>query len=269
MLEDLSLDCERECERIVGFLRDYAEGVGRPRFVVGLSGGLDSSVATAVAARAMGPENVKALMLPHEESSPESEEDARLLIDQLGISAMRFEITGMVDPLFQRYPDMNKTRRGNAMARCRMLVLYDQSEEFEGLVLGTSNRTEWLLGYFTIYGDGAAAIEPLGHLYKCQVRELAKHMGVPDRIIEKAPSADLWAGQTDEKELGFTYDVADQILFLLTERGLGTEAVSARGFDSDVVRAVKRHMALTAFKRRLPPKLDTVDQERRDVMGEK
>ncbi len=269
MLESLSLDCERECERIAHFLRDYAEGAGRPRFVLGLSGGVDSSLATVLAARAVGPENVKAMMLPHEVSSSESERDARLVIDKLGIASEHFEITEMMEPLFRCYPDMDKTRRGNAMARCRMLVLYDQSEEFEGLVLGTSNRTEWLLGYFTIYGDGAAAIEPLEHLYKCQVRSLAEYVGVPEHIVEKAPSADLWAGQTDEKELGFTYDVADQILFLLTEGDLGVKEVVTRGFDDEVVRAVKRHMEATAFKRRLPPMLSTVDQERRDIMGER
>jgi NAD+ synthase len=184
------------------------------------------------------------------------------MIDKLGIPFARFEITEMVEPLFQRYPVINKTRRGNAMARCRMLILYDHTEEFGGLVLGTTNRTEWLLGYFTIHGDGAAAIEPVAHLYKCQVRSLAAYVGVPDYIIEKAPSADLWAGQTDEKELGFTYDAADQILYLLTEHDLSAEAVSARGFDSKVVQAVKRHMESTAFKRSLPPMLSTGHQER-------
>jgi NAD+ synthase len=180
----------------------------------------------------------------------------------LGIPSARFDITDMVKPLFQRYPHMDKTRRGNAMARCRMLILYDQTEEFGGLVLGTTNRTEWLLGYFTIYGDGAAAIEPMAHLYKCQVRALAAYVGIPDHIIEKAPSADLWAGQTDEEELGFAYDAADQILYLLTEQALEAEEVAARGFDSDVVDAVKRHMESTAFKRSLPLMLGTVDQER-------
>ena len=262
MLDSLNLDCEKECERIARFLCDYAEHAGRPRFVVGLSGGLDSSVAASLATRAVGPENVKAMILPHKVSSPESERDARLMIRRLRIPFTRFEITGMMEPLFRRYPDMNKTRRGNAMARCRMLLLYDHSEEFGGLVLGTSNRTEWLLGYFTIYGDGAAAIEPLAHLYKCQVRRLAMYMDIPDHIIEKPPSADLWTGQTDEKELGFTYDAADQILFLLTERNLSVEEVAAQGFDGKVVRAVKEHVESTTFKRRLPPMLGTVDQER-------
>ncbi|MEA3407069.1 MAG: NAD+ synthase [Chloroflexota bacterium] len=262
MLESLNLDCERECERIVHFLRGYAEGAGRPRFVVGLSGGVDSSLATALAARAVGSENVKAIVLPHEKSSPESERDAHLVIDKLGLPFTRFEITEMMEPLFRRYPVMGKTRKGNAMARCRMLILYDQSEEFGGLVLGTSNRTEWLLGYFTLYGDGAAAIEPLAHLYKCQVRRLAAYVGIPEDILEKAPSADLWAGQTDEKELGFTYDAADQILYLLTERNLGVKEVVAQGFDRGIVQAVKRHMESTAFKRRLAPMLSTVHQER-------
>lgn len=262
MLEGLNLNCERECERIVHFLRDYAEKAGRSRFVMGLSGGVDSSLAAALAVRAVGSANVKAMMLPHEASSPESERDARLVIDKLGIPSTRFEITEMLEPLFRLYPDMGKIRKGNAMARCRMLVLYDHSEEFEGLVLGTSNRTEWLLGYFTIYGDGAAAIEPLGHLYKCQVRDLAKYVGIPDHIVGKPASADLWAGQTDEGELGFTYGAADQILFLLTERDLGVDEVIAQGFEKEVVEAAKQHMESTAFKRRLPPMLSTVDQER-------
>jgi NAD+ synthase len=139
------------------------------------------------------------------------------------------------------------------MSRCRMITLYDESERFGGLVAGTSNRTETLLGYFTMHGDGAAALKPIAHLYKCQVRDLARHMNVPAAIIDKAPSADLWAGQTDEGELGFSYDEADQILYLLTEAGLDVPSAAAQGFDIQVVEAVARKLGATAYKRRQPP----------------
>ena len=141
------------------------------------------------------------------------------------------------------------------MARCRMIALFDQTEAFHGLGMGTSNRTETLLGYFTIHGDGAAAFRPIAHLYKCQVRALASYMGVPEIIIDKAPSADLWAGQTDEDELGFSYDTADQVLYLLTEEHLPAAQIADHGFALQVVQAIEKKMAATAFKRRLPPSL--------------
>jgi len=176
MLEALTLDCAREQERITRFVRRYLAGAGYSRLVVGVSGGIDSSLVASLSVAAVGPENVMGMILPYETSNPKSEAHARLLIEQLGIPFQRFEITKMVQALVDRYPEMGQRRRGNIMARCRMIALYDQSIAFEGLVMGTSNRTEMLLGYFTLHGDGAAALEPIGHLYKCQVRALASRL---------------------------------------------------------------------------------------------
>jgi len=253
MLPALQLDCDRECARIVGFIRGVLANAGRSRVVVGLSGGIDSALTAALCARALGPNNVRAMLLPYETSSPDSEAHARSVIDLLGVTFTRFEITDMVRPLVARYPDMSDRRKGNIMARCRMIALFDQSVCFHGLVAGTSNRTELLLGYYTLHGDGAASFEPIGHLYKCQVKALARHLALPRAILEKAPSADLWKGQTDEGELGFTYDQADQVLYLVTERGLGPDEVVAGGFDRETVEAIVGRMEATSFKRRMPP----------------
>ena len=255
MLDALRLDLRRERAQIVDFIRAQLAEAGYARMVVGLSGGLDSSLVARLCVEALGPENVRGMMLPYCTSNPESEAHARLLIDKLQISSDRFDITPMVQPLLDRHPHMSNRRKGNIMARCRMIALFDQSVVFRGLVAGTSNRTEILLGYVTIYGDAAAALEPIGHLYKCQVRALSRHMGVSEVIIEKPPSADLWTGQTDEGELGFTYDEADQILYLLTEGGFSAEETAAQGFDPCVIEAIEHRMAVTAFKRRLPPAL--------------
>ena len=256
MIEELSLDCARERRRLVAFVRDQLSEAGYARAVVGLSGGVDSSLVAALCAEALGPRNVLDMIMPYESSDPRSEEHARLVIEKFGLSYERFDITAMVRPLVERYPELDAeggVRKGNIMARCRMIVLYDQSERFGGLVVGTSNRTETLLGYFTLHGDGAAAIKPIGHLFKCQVRALARHMGVPEQVIAKPPSADLWAGQTDEGELGFSYDQADQILYLLTERHVGPQEIAAGGFDLGVVEAVRRRVEATAFERSPAP----------------
>lgn len=253
MLDSLRLDCTRETDRIVDFIQRHLHGAGFQRALLGLSGGIDSALVAALCVRALGGENVLGLILPCESSSPQSEAHARLLIAQLGMAHKIVDITPMVAPFVARYPDMSGRRRGNVMARCRMICLYDESEAYGGLVMGTSNRTETLLGYFTLYGDGAAAIEPIGHLYKYQVRQLARYLDVPEPIITKPPSADLWAGQTDEGELGFSYDAADQVLYLATEEGLDSAEIAAQGFDERVVQAVLDRMASSAFKRRLPP----------------
>jgi NAD+ synthase len=203
----------------------------------------------------LGRENVLAVMMPYRTSSPESEAHARQVIGRLQLLWEKIEITGMVDALTSRFPDMSAGRKGNLMARCRMTVLYDQSAAFGALVAGTSNRTETLLGYFTIHGDGAAGLKPIAHLYKCQVRALARRMGVPSPIVAKAPSADLWAGQTDEGELGFSYDDADRVLFLASEAGLSQDEIIAQGIKAGAVRAILRRVSATAFKRRDPASL--------------
>ena len=258
MLPALELDQDQvqsECERIVGFIRDTLRDASHTRAVLGMSGGIDSALVAALCARALGPENVLGIMMPHATSNPDSEAHARLAIEELGIQWGQAEITGVVQSLVDHFPEMDAHRRGNVMARSRIMILFDQSVAFGGLVAGTSNRTETLLGYFTLCGDGAASFKPIAHLYKCQVRALSRYLCVPQPIIDKAPSADLWAGQTDEGELGFSYDEADQVLFLLTERHLDQEQIAAQGFDSSVVRAIARRMQTTAFKRRPIPTL--------------
>ncbi|MFH1084486.1 MAG: NAD+ synthase [Chloroflexota bacterium] len=256
MLAALSLNVAQERERIVAFIRAQLANAGYTRLLLGVSGGIDSALAAALCVEAAGPENVLGLLMPYRTSNPASEADGRRVIAQLGIRSDRCEISEMVDALVRRYPDMTPARMGNVMARARMIVLYDQSAAFRGLVVGTSNRTETLLGYFTVHGDGAAAFKPLAHLCKCQVRQLAAAVGVPADIVEKAPSADLWAGQTDEGELGFTYDEADQVLYLATQRGLDEVAIAAQGFSLAVVQAILRRMRQSAFKRAWPPALD-------------
>ena len=251
----LVLDAERESARIVSFIQDYCARAGFGRAVLNLSGGVDSALVASLCARALGSENVLALILPYETSSPQSEAHARMVVQATGIRCAKYDITPMVKALVDHFADMDGRRRGNVMARCRMIYLYDQSVAFDALPMGTSNRTETLLGYFTLHGDGAAAVEPIAHLYKCQVRALSQYLGVPQAILDKAPSADLWAGQTDEGELGFTYDEADAVLYMVTERGLDENGIVSSGLPRGTVQAIIRRMRATRFKRLPPPDL--------------
>jgi len=255
MHEGLGLDCAAEATRIIAFIRERLEKSGCSRLVLGLSGGVDSALVAALCVRAIGARNVHALLLPYETSNPSSEADAMRMVRLLEMPYERLDITAMVRPLLESDPTMDERRKGNIMARCRMVVLFDRSAKLDALVVGTSNRTETLLGYFTMHGDGAAAFKPIAHLYKAQVRALSRYMGVPEDIVAKAPSADLWEGQTDEGELGFTYDDADRIIHLLTEHGLDQAQVAALGFSPALVAAIARRMATTEFKRCLPPTL--------------
>jgi NAD+ synthase len=248
LLPALRLDCAAETVRIVEFIRQKVTSAGFQRAVLGLSGGIDSALVAALSAAALGPDNVRAVLLPYRTSDPASEADARLVAAALGIDVAKFDISGMVDAIVSQQPEMSGGRKGNIMARARMICLYDQSVVHNALVVGTSNRTETLLGYFTLHGDGAAALKPIAHLYKCQVRALSAHLGLPEPVIAKAPSADLWAGQTDEGELGFTYDEADQVLYLLTEEHLAPKQIASLGFDLDTVRAIADRMRRYAFK---------------------
>ena len=184
-----------------------------------------------------------------------------LVIDKLGVENITVPITDMVDPLFERFPNANQIRRGNAMARARMIVLYDQSQAFNGLVAGTGNKTEFLLGYTTLYGDAACAFNPLGDLYKTQVRQMARALEIPEVIINKPPSADLWVDQTDEGELGFTYEEVDQLLFLLIDQRSTPEACIAAGYSEQFVKAVIDLIRKNSFKRVVPPIAKLSDQD--------
>jgi NAD+ synthase len=253
---DLSskLDIHTDLARTVlkTFLRDEIRKVGVEHAVIGLSGGIDSAVACYLAAAALGAHNVYAVRLPYKTSSADSLDHAQWIIDDLKINSETVDITGLVDPLIERTPGITAKRQGNVMARARMIVLFDRSAAHDGLVIGTSNKTELLLGYGTLFGDLASALNPIGDLYKTQVRQLARALGVPPAIIDKPPSADLWLGQTDEAELGLTYTEVDQLLYLLIdERYTPAEAVSA-GFDRAYVERVWRLVCAMHFKRRSP-----------------
>lgn len=250
---DLTINPDLTRTILAGFIRSEITRAGFSRAVINLSGGVDSAVSCFLAAEALGPQNVLALRLPYRSSSPDSLAHAQRVIDQLGVQSLTFEITGMVEPLFERFPEASALRRGNAMARARMIVLYDQSEAFNGLAVGTGNKTEILLGYTTLYGDSACAINPLGDLYKTQLRQLARALGVPAEIVDKPPSADLWAGQTDEDELGFTYEEVDRLLYLLVDQRYSPQDCTAAGFDEVFVQQVVRRVQRSQFKRLLPP----------------
>jgi len=237
---------------LTDFLREEITRTGLSRAVVGLSGGIDSALACFLAAEALGPQNVLAVRMPYRTSSPESFEHAQLVIDQLGVQSLTVPITDMAEPLLNRFPEMNGVRRGNILARLRMIVLYDQSAAFGGLVVGTGNKTEIMLGYSTLYGDSAHALNPLGDLYKTQVRQLSRALGVPGPILDKAPTADLWPGQTDEGELGLTYARADQLLYLLVDQRYKPEECVAAGFDEPFVRQVVDRLRRNHFKRVMP-----------------
>jgi len=250
--ESLNIDAAVARRILVSFLHDEICRTGLSRAVVGVSGGIDSALACALAAEALGPQNVLAVCMPYATSSPDSLAHARLVIAQTGVQSETFEITDMVRPLIADLPASQAKRAGNAMARARMIVLYDRSAGFNGLVVGTGNKTEILLGYSTLFGDSASAVNPLGDLYKTQLRQLARHMALPAPILDKAPSADLWIGQTDEGELGFTYERVDQLLYLLVDQRYQPEECVAAGFEADFVKQVIAQIRRNQFKRMLP-----------------
>jgi NAD+ synthase len=249
----LSINTTLAREILAGFIKSEVTRIGMSRAVVGLSGGLDSALSCALAVEALGAENVLAVRMPYKASSSDSLEHAQVLIDQIGVQSKTIEITDMVEPLFKLDPQISKMRMGNIMARERMIVLYDQSEAFKALVIGTSNKTEILLGYSTHYGDSASAMNPIGDLYKTQVRQLSRALNIPTPIVDKPPSADLWKGQTDENELGFTYEEVDKLLYLLVDQRFSPYEAIEAGFDEKFVNAVTLRIRRNQFKRMLPP----------------
>lgn len=250
---NVPLDREDAVDLLRDFIRDRVTGAGFSHAVLGVSGGVDSALSTYLAARALGPENVLVLRMPYETSTGDTMEDAQAVINDTGVRSKTFSITEGVDGILEDLPEAGKVRRGNVMARVRMIYLYDQAKDFGGLVVGTGNKTEVLLGYSTLHGDGAFDLNPLGDLYKTQVWNLARHLDVPEQIISKPPSAGLWAGQTDEEELGFSYQDVDQVLYMLVEKGESVEACVEEGFSREFVSEVIERVKRFRFKSQLPP----------------
>jgi NAD+ synthase len=249
---DLALDVAATIRILEGFIKSEVERTGLHRVVLGLSGGIDSALAAYLAVRALGPSGVVGVLMPYRTSSPSSVRDAEAVVGALGIVAERFEISELVDVFSAKAGNVGPRRLGNVMARVRMLVLYDRSVEHDALVLGTSNKTELLLGYGTIHGDLASALNPLGDLYKTQVRALSRALGVPKTILDKPPSADLWPEQTDEADLGGSYDEIDRILALLVDARVSAGTVVAKGFSRETVMSIRRRITSSQFKRRMP-----------------
>ena len=250
--EELHVDPALVKKVLVEFIRDETHNAGFTRGVLGLSGGVDSAVAAFLAAEALGGENVHTVLMPYRTSSPESRSDAEEVVRLLGVRSEVVDISPMVDPFLASAKIADHVRAGNVMARQRMIALYDVSQRERALVVGTGNKTEILLGYGTLFGDMACAINPLGDLYKSQVWQLAEHLGVPRRIIEKRPSADLWEGQTDEGELGFSYSRVDRLLYLMVDERRTDAELAAQGFEPEFVGRVKSLIMRNQFKRRQP-----------------
>lgn len=237
---------------LLQFLREETKNAGFHGGVLGLSGGVDSAVSAFLAAEALGRENTTAVLMPYRSSNPKSLEDANAVVQKLGIRSEVIDISPMVDAYCEAWKVTDKVRRGNVMARMRMVALYDISARERGLVIGTSNKTEIMVGYGTLFGDTASAINPIGDLYKTQVWQLAGELGVPKQIIEKTPSADLWEGQSDEDELGCSYAQLDSLLYHLVDERRNDDELQHLGFDRAFIERVKSMMQKNQFKRRLP-----------------
>jgi NAD+ synthase len=249
---DLAIHPPLVAEILTRFIRNEIERTGFRRAVFGLSGGVDSSTVAYLAARALGPDNVLAVTMPYKTSSDETRRDSAAVVADLRLQTIEVPITPQIDAYVASVPGVTQMRLANKCARERMTILYDQSAAFEGLVLGTSNKTELLLGYGTQFGDLASAINPIGDLYKTQLRQLAAHLGVPDAILAKPPTGDLWVGQTDEGELGFSYDDVDRLLVLLVDRRWQPADLVRAGFDPAFIDRVLKMIRRNQYKRRMP-----------------
>jgi NAD+ synthase len=249
----LRIRCDLVEKILVSFIRDSIYKNGFKNAIVGVSGGLDSAVVLALCRKALGARHTFALLLPYRVSAAESLEHGKLVCDRFKVAHEVIDISPAVDAYFDRFPAENRLQIGNKCARERMSVLYDFSVRKKALVAGTSNKSELLVGYSTQFGDSAAAFLPIGDLYKTQVFELARHLGIPEAIVDKKPSADLWPGQTDEGEIGVTYRDLDIILHLMVDKRCDEGEIVERGFKLALVRRINKMIAASQFKRTMPP----------------
>jgi NAD+ synthase len=250
---ELAIDTDIARRVIAEFIRGQLRQAGFERTVLGLSGGIDSALVAYLVAEAIGAEQLLCVLMPYRTSSPASRTDAEEVVRRLGCASELVDISPMVDGFYGPDTDASALRRGNLMARMRMSVLYDRSVTWSGLVVGTGNKTESLIGYTTIFGDSACAFNPIGDLYKSQVRQLSAAIGVPDAILRKPPTADLWAGQTDESEVGMRYSDIDRLLYWSVDRRRSREQLLAMGFAADQIERVERLVAGSEFKRQTAP----------------
>ena len=251
-MNKLDLNLKDVHNELVKFLRENFKKAGFSKAVLGLSGGIDSALVAYLLRDALGKENVLAIMMPYKSSNPDSLNHAKLVIEDLKINSKTIEITDMIDAYFKNEKEASSLRMGNKMARERMSILFDYSSKENALVVGTSNKTEIYLGYSTQFGDSACALNPIGDLYKTNIWDLSRYLKIPNELIEKKPSADLWEGQTDEQEMGLTYKEADQILYRMLEENKKVEEVLAEGFNKDLVDNIVRRMNRSEYKRRMP-----------------
>ena len=251
-MNKLDLNLKEVHNELVEFLRESFKKAGFSKAVLGLSGGIDSALVAYLLRDALGKENVLAIMMPYKSSNPDSLNHAKLVVEDLGINSKTIEITDMIDSYFKNEKEATSLRMGNKMARERMSILFDYSSKENALVVGTSNKTEIYLGYSTQFGDAACALNPIGDLYKTNIWDLSRYLKIPNELIEKKPSADLWEGQTDEQEMGLTYKEADQVLYRMLEENKKVEEVLAEGFNKDLVDNILRRMNRSEYKRRMP-----------------
>lgn len=238
--------------KITSFISRAVKSKGFDKVILGLSGGLDSSVVAYLSKKALGPDNLIGVIMPYGRLSHQSTQDAKKVAKILKVKTRYIDISHMIDAYFAKVRDADNIRRGNKMARERMSILYDLSKEYNALVIGTSNRTERLLGYGTIHGDTACGLNPIGDLYKSQLKSVAKHLGVPSLIIGKRPTADLWPGQADEDELGYRYEDIDKLLFLMVDKRLSNKALLKEGFDKRFILDIRKRIRGNRFKSQAP-----------------
>ena len=251
-MNKLDLNLKEVHNELVEFLRENFKKAGFSKAVLGLSGGIDSALVAYLLRDALGKENVLAIMMPYKSSNPDSLNHAKLVVEDLKINSKTIEITDMIDAYFKNEKEATSLRMGNKMARERMSILFDYSSKENALVVGTSNKTEIYLGYSTQFGDSACALNPIGDLYKTNIWDLSRYLKIPNELIEKKPSADLWEGQTDEQEMGLTYKEADQVMYRLLEENKTVEEVLAEGFNKDLVDNIVRRINRSEYKRRMP-----------------